>query len=814
MLNKKVARKKCKESNNTIDDSYTKKIISLEYAFMLSQLYNVGNEHHQSTNPSQMHIKTHSKRVSSGDSSNHSSFLYNSQPIPQSHIQFSASRSLDETLDGKQSSMSSSNKNPIVSHKHGCKCRKSFCLKKYCECYHHGAKCGNNCRCIDCKNKLEEGDDKKDSHKCAPGTESGLIQSSTISDQSVTKVNPTDSKFSSYPQNSAAYEHVMQLNNQYQSQPPGIVQRYTVQNFIADQSQFAPHGPFKNKAIDLHYEKGVQSQRELNGCNKIYDQRSISSHQDQTSCLEQCVKGDDKQGQCKEDNNIKNDNVECFDQNTNVDVSLQENSQQLYADDIKESKIQANLIIEKGDKEVPGISDESKKKAETTKTFQERVVGEEQMTILAALAMAELKQNYSTTFNIEKKRKAENILTSIDNEQSNSIRRISPFPITKVREQPIKFSEQNQRGDISIESQHCIDKKKQRCNTKNIVQTCITLLPEGRYHASSPSSSLSNNSTEKIRKDDRAYLDLPQNLPVVSSSPSNLSSSSNSSVNKKNLNTNPVNIVLTSSPRHNPCYTQPRCINSDEESIIQTHEHQAHQTALYTQEEHEFHRLRNGITHSNDMQQFRHAQLAHPIHHKSFFGSEERRKIGSVSPENDADHQTQYRMQQTQHFNPLMKTNNDVRSGARCSFVSSNTGPIRKGAIDVNGNISTGQQLSSSNHVVDKKRQMALPKSLSFRKICSKCGKTRGEHGELGFGNKCVYQECGRCGAGVQMHVKAKVPMGFFCSLSVDNGAQPTCIRNYDKRINDLAIIAELKKEVQSQQQLPIKKHLAVKVSL
>jgi len=251
----------------------------------------------------------------------------------------------------------------------------------------------------------------------------------------------------------------------------------------------------------------------------------------------------------------------------------------------------------------------------------------------------------------------------------------------------------------------------------------------------------------------------------VSSSPSNLSSSSNSFVNKKNLNTNPVNIVVTSSPRHSPCYPEPRRINNDEESIVQSDEHQSHQTALYTQEEHEFHRLRNGITHSNDMQQFRHSQLAHPIHHKSFFGSEERRQIGSVSPENNADHQNQYQMQQAQVFNP-----------------SSNTGPIRKRAIDVNGNIYTGQKLSSSNHIVDKNRQTALPKSLSFRKICSKCGKTRGEHGELGFGNKCVYQECGRCGAGVQMHVKAKVPMGFFCSLSVDNGAQPTCIRNYDKK--------------------------------
>jgi hypothetical protein len=33
-----------------------------------------------------------------------------------------------------------------------CYCKKSYCLKKYCECYNNGAKCNNNCKCEECKN--------------------------------------------------------------------------------------------------------------------------------------------------------------------------------------------------------------------------------------------------------------------------------------------------------------------------------------------------------------------------------------------------------------------------------------------------------------------------------------------------------------------------------------------------------------------------------------------------------------------------------------------------------------------------------------
>eukprot|EP00934_Nitzschia_sp_Nitz4_P004160 Nitzschia sp. Nitz4//scaffold167_size49223//19404//21510//NITZ4_007033-RA/size49223-augustus-gene-0.2-mRNA-1//-1//CDS//3329538269//4150//frame0 len=91
-------------------------------------------------------------------------------------------------------------------------------------------------------------------------------------------------------------------------------------------------------------------------------------------------------------------------------------------------------------------------------------------------------------------------------------------------------------------------------------------------------------------------------------------------------------------------------------------------------------------------------------------------------------------------------------------------------------------------------KSSGLPKSLSFRKICSKCGKTRGEHGELGFGNKCVFEECGKCGAGIQMHRKVNCPMGILCRLTVEEGATPGAALAYERKIRELAARAELQK--------------------
>ena len=113
------------------------------------------------------------------------------------------------------------------------------------------------------------------------------------------------------------------------------------------------------------------------------------------------------------------------------------------------------------------------------------------------------------------------------------------------------------------------------------------------------------------------------------------------------------------------------------------------------------------------------------------------------------------------------------------------------------GGASHNNKTAGANSYEEIVRSCGLPKSLSFRKICSKCGKTRSEHGELGFGNKCVFQECGKCQAGVHVHRKAGQPMGILCQLTVLEGAKPGAVSSYERKIRELAARAEVQKEIQ-----------------
>ena len=164
-------------------------------------------------------------------------------------------------------------------------------------------------------------------------------------------------------------------------------------------------------------------------------------------------------------------------------------------------------------------------------------------------------------------------------------------------------------------------------------------------------------------------------------------------------------------------------------------------------------------------------------------------------PRYDHQHAVSHRLIQQPHQMQQRSTNFPERQQQQQQqhYNSNNDTPLRSS--------STYDSMRASPTYKDVIRSSGLPKALSFRKICSKCGKIRSEHGELGFGNKCIFLDCGKCGAGIQMHTKVGVHMGILCSLTVEDGAKPGAAATYDRKIRELAARAELQKEVRRQKE-------------
>ncbi len=113
--------------------------------------------------------------------------------------------------------------------------------------------------------------------------------------------------------------------------------------------------------------------------------------------------------------------------------------------------------------------------------------------------------------------------------------------------------------------------------------------------------------------------------------------------------------------------------------------------------------------------------------------------------------------------------------------------PVPKKSIPTNP---TSQQPTTKK---SNEKPSKLPKGLTFRKVCSHCGRQRAEHGEFGFGNKCPFKTCGRCGADVSCHEVRRIPMGVTCTLKECHGAIAGASNDYDLMLADLAARAEIR---------------------
>lgn len=69
----------------------------------------------------------------------------------------------------------------------------------------------------------------------------------------------------------------------------------------------------------------------------------------------------------------------------------------------------------------------------------------------------------------------------------------------------------------------------------------------------------------------------------------------------------------------------------------------------------------------------------------------------------------------------------------------------------------------------------------------------------MGFGHKCTFTDCGKCGASLHVHEIHDEPMGVLCQLTLRQGAKPGAAAAYGRKIRELAARADLQRALQQE---------------